>query len=47
MLCDQGTGATGVPDPCRHPRALPEGPDARIDDAASAWVNRLAPRPQS
>lgn len=44
MLFDQWTGARGIDDPYRHPRAVHERVFAEIDAAATAWVQRLAPR---
>lgn len=44
MLFDQWTGAKGIADPYRHSRDFHERVFAQIDAAATAWVQRLAPR---
>jgi protein-tyrosine phosphatase len=43
MLFDHWTGAQGVPDPYRRPRAIHEAVFERISRAAVAWAQRLAP----
>ena len=44
MLFDQWTNAKGIDDPYRHPREVHERVFGEIDAAATAWVQRLAPK---
>lgn len=42
MLFGQWTGAKGIADPYRHPRAMHEAVFLEIRSAAEAWASRLA-----
>ncbi|PRX28374.1 protein-tyrosine phosphatase [Meinhardsimonia xiamenensis] len=42
MLFDEWTGKSGIPDPYRKPEAIHEATFRLLDEAASAWAERLA-----
>lgn len=44
MLFDQWVGAKGIADPYRRSREFHEIIFTKIDEAATAWANKLAPR---
>lgn len=46
LLFDQWTGAKGIADPYRRPIAYHEDVFAKIDQAATAWVDKLTKSPQ-